>query len=168
MVLNISGIDQAEECGEFLKHQKWDVIITSPLQRAKQTAQIINKQILAPVIEMSEFIERSFGDAEGMFPEKRDHLFPNGEYPNQENRQALRERVVCGIQEINQRFKNKRVLLVAHGVVINTILYEFSDGEIGTEKTYLINACISNIELKDNSGKIINFNQVQHLSAFRE
>ena len=168
MVLNISGIDQAEECGEFLKHQKWDVIITSPLQRAKQTAQIINKQILAPVIEMSEFIERSFGDAEGMLPEERDHLFPNGDYPNQEDRQALRERVVSGIQEINQRFKNKKVLLVAHGVVINTILYEFSNGEIGTEKTYLINACISNIEFKDNSGKIINYNQVEHLSAFRE
>ena len=31
------------KCREFLKTSKWDVIMTSPLKRAKQTAEIINE-----------------------------------------------------------------------------------------------------------------------------
>lgn len=37
--LNSTGIVQAEKCAELLKLSKWDVIITSPLKRAKETAE---------------------------------------------------------------------------------------------------------------------------------
>jgi uncharacterized phosphatase len=42
--LNKIGVLQAEECRDVLKSSKWDVIITSPLKRAKETAEIINKE----------------------------------------------------------------------------------------------------------------------------
>lgn len=43
--LNDLGIQQAEECADYLSQFQWDVVITSPLKRAKQTAEIINKKI---------------------------------------------------------------------------------------------------------------------------
>ncbi|GEL76084.1 hypothetical protein TMU01_03190 [Tenuibacillus multivorans] len=39
--MNKNGAFQAKECGEYLKTYQWDVIITSPLQRAKQTIKFL-------------------------------------------------------------------------------------------------------------------------------
>lgn len=162
--LNETGILQAEECSEFLKTSQWDVIITSPLKRAKQTAEIINKNVIAPVVEMEEFLERDYGDAEGMIDEERRSKFPDNIYPNQEERTSLNKRVIEGIGKINQEYGDKKILLVAHGAVINAILAVLSSGEIGSGKTNLINACISNIYLHQDKWRIKDFNQISHLS----
>lgn len=69
--LNQKGINQAKECGEFLKSATWDVVVTSPLTRAKQTAEIVRRFIDKPLIELVEFIERDYGDAEGRTVEER-------------------------------------------------------------------------------------------------
>lgn len=166
--LNNNGILQAKECSQFLKGFQWDAIITSPLKRAKETAEIINNDLSLPLIEMDEFIERSFGDAEGMTIEERLATFPNRNYRGQESRKSLNKRIISGINAINQEFVNKKVLLVAHGAVINTILAEFSNGEIGSGKTKLINGCISNIEFIQDKWKINDYNQVKHLSQYSE
>ncbi|RCW64233.1 histidine phosphatase family protein [Saliterribacillus persicus] len=161
--LNETGKKQAEACGAFLKGTDWDVLITSPLKRAKETAEIINTYMDMPLEEMAEFKERSFGDAEGMTPEERTERFPGRIYPNQEEVETLHKRLEMGLEKINDRYKNKRVLLVAHGAVINAILSVFSEGEIGSGKTQLMNACLSNISYKENKWEIANYNQVTHL-----
>lgn len=89
--LNQKGIKQAKECGVFLKSDTWDVIVTSPLTRAKQTAEIISSIIDKPSIEMADFIERDYGDAEGMTAEERMKTFPDKKYPNQEERSSLQK-----------------------------------------------------------------------------
>lgn len=165
--LNSIGILQAEECRDFLKLTDWNVIITSPLKRAKETAEIINKEINSCIIEMVDFIERHYGEAEGMTVTERNTAFPNRNYPYQEDRQLLTKRVLDGIKKINQLYHGKNVLLVAHGGVINTILAQFSNGEIGSGKTKLVNACISNVELVDKDWKIRDYNQIGHLSRYR-
>lgn len=87
--LNSKGILQAKECRQFSTNYEWDVIITSPLKRAKETAEIINKYSNIPLIEMDGFLERYYGDAEGMTAEERLTAFTNRNYPNQEDRDAL-------------------------------------------------------------------------------
>jgi uncharacterized phosphatase len=164
--LNSTGIRQAEACGEFLSGSNWDVIISSPLRRAKQTAEIINANLRLPIVEMEEFIERSYGDAEGIPFEERLVTFPNGNIPNQETMNSLKGRVMEGIHMINDKFPNQKVLLVAHGAVINSILATLSNGEIGSGKTKLLNACISNIHYHQKEWKIKDFNQVTHLSQY--
>lgn len=166
--LNSTGILQAKECSEFLSSSNWDVIITSPLRRAKQTAEIINANLKLPIVEMEEFIERSYGDAEGMSIEERQVTFHDGNIPNQETMNSLKSRVVEGIHILNEKFQNKKVLLVAHGAVINSILAILSNGKIGSGKTKLINACTSNIHYNQKKWKIKDFNQVTHLSQYSE
>ena len=166
--LNETGILQAKECSEFLKTFQWDVIITSPLKRAKQTAEIINKNLDLSLIEMKEFVERDYGDAEGMLLEERTSTFQGKSYSNQEDRLTLNNRVMAGIQEINQRYAENNILLIAHGAVINAILAVLSKGKIGSGKTKLNNACISNIHFHQDRWRIKDFNQISHLSQYNK
>ncbi|MFD6442842.1 histidine phosphatase family protein, partial [Peribacillus sp. NPDC060186] len=113
--LNELGKIQAQKCGKFLSKADWDVIITSPLKRAKETAEIISSYIEGPVIEKLEFIEKNFGAAEGMTADERESAFSDKVYPNQESQESLRDRLVNGLQEIQQEYPEKKVILVAHG-----------------------------------------------------
>nr|WP_255723507.1 histidine phosphatase family protein [Sporosarcina sp. ACRSL] len=162
--LNETGMLQAEECREFLNTSHWNVVITSPLKRAKQTAEIINGNRTVPVVEMEEFLERGYGDAEGMTFEERISKFPDKQYPNQEDRASLNQRVMEGIEKINQMYGDHQILLVAHGAVINAILAVLSNGEIGSGKTKLLNACMSNIYFHQGTWRVKDFNQTSHLS----
>lgn len=165
--LNRKGIKQAEECRQNFADTDWDVMITSPLKRAKQTAEIINSDLDLPLIEMEEFVERGYGEAEGMNLEERLSTYPDRNYPNQEEAESVRIRVKEGISKINLMYPEKRVMLVAHGGAINSILSILSNGEIGSGKTKLINACISNIHFQQEEWKIRDFNQVKHLSSYK-
>ncbi|MFO1444111.1 histidine phosphatase family protein [Bacillus sp. Bva_UNVM-123] len=161
--LNKNGIWQSHKCGEYLQASEWDIIVTSPLKRAKQTAELINENIKILLLEMDEFVERGFGDAEGMTKQECIQKFPNKIYPNQEETEDFHRRVMSGIEKINESFKGKKVLLVAHGAVINAILAILSNGEIGSGKTILLNTCISNIHFIQEGWKIKDYNQIAHL-----
>lgn len=161
--LNESGIEQAKKCAAILEKSKWDMLLTSPLLRAKQTAELMNKHTQLPLMEMDAFTERDYGDAEGMTPEVRNRLFSNRAYPNMETREELLERIGDGLRHIEDTYPDKKILLVTHGGVINTILAHLSDGEIGSGKTKLNNACVSHIYLQAGIWRIKNFNLVDHL-----
>ncbi|MBP1971316.1 putative phosphatase [Virgibacillus natechei] len=165
--LNNKGIQQAEECGAFLIPSDYDVLIASPLKRAKRTAEIINSYLNLPLVEMEDFVERSFGDAEGMTVEERQTLYPNREFPNKEERQLFNNRVMAGIDKLAQTYSDQRILLVAHGAVINAILSTISKGEIGSRKTTLKNACISNINFHKEQWSVKNYNKIDHLTNYQ-
>ncbi|EQB38582.1 hypothetical protein M948_08325 [Virgibacillus sp. CM-4] len=162
--LNNTGRKQAEECGTFLNADDYDVLIYSPLQRAKETATIINRHLGLPFIEMDDFKERSFGDAEGMTIEERFQVYPDKQFPHQEEREGFKKRVMTGLEKVTQQFPKQRILLVAHGAVINVILSELSNGEVGSGITKLMNGCISNVQFQDQTWKVHNYNQIEHLS----
>lgn len=63
--LNCNGIKQAEKLSNSLKEEKIDIIFSSPLDRALQTANIINKYHHAPVYIDEQISERSLGNLEG-------------------------------------------------------------------------------------------------------
>lgn len=64
--LNKKGIEQAEATRDTLKNEKIDLILCSPLKRAKQTADIINQERNIPIIIDERVSERDFGEFEGM------------------------------------------------------------------------------------------------------
>ncbi|MFD1851025.1 histidine phosphatase family protein [Oceanobacillus bengalensis] len=161
--LNQMGIKQAEQCAAYLNPSDFDLLISSPLKRARQTADIINNKLNLPIVEMADFAERSFGVAEGMTLKERQEKYQNRNFPNEEKIEPFTDRVLSGIQNINAAYPNQSVLLVAHGAVIMTILHNLSNGEIAYGKTALMNACISNIQYTKDRWSIKNFNLVDHL-----
>ena len=63
--LNETGISQALKLKEYIKDIDYDLIICSPLKRARQTAEVINMERNIPIIYDERVIERDFGEFEG-------------------------------------------------------------------------------------------------------
>ena len=63
--LNKEGINQAYQTKEKLKDYDIDLIISSPLTRTRQTAEIINEGRNIKTIYDDRIIERDYGEYEG-------------------------------------------------------------------------------------------------------
>ncbi|MBR3697363.1 MAG: histidine phosphatase family protein [Clostridia bacterium] len=118
--LNKKGIEQAEETARALESEKIDLIICSPLKRAKQTADIINENRNIPIIYDENISERDFGEFEGI--NKVDFDFEgywsykqNNKYKKAENIKTFFERVYNFLDRIKYEYEDKRILIVAHG-----------------------------------------------------
>ena len=139
--LNDTGKKQAEETGILIKNEHIDLVITSPLKRAKETAQIINKNFEADIIEDDRLMERCFGKSEGLTKAERNELKienPNVEYVwdynknvdfnEMEKMKDFCKRIYEFLDEILEKYKGKNILLVTHGgvtVVIKCYFMKF-------------------------------------------
>ncbi|MEH7799647.1 histidine phosphatase family protein [Bacillus pumilus] len=162
--LNDTGKWQTEQTGLYLKNARWDVVISSPLTRAKETAHLILKHVDAPLVIMDDFIERDYGDAEGMSFEERQKLFPDKQYPNMEPLETIQDRMVEGIEKVRAAYPNQQVLIVAHGAAIHALLTTIAGEHLGLENTRLVNACLNYMEWKDGKWKVLDYNVVSHLT----
>ncbi|KPN13166.1 phosphatase [Bacillus australimaris] len=162
--LNDTGKWQAEQAGLYLKDVHWDVVISSPLTRAKETAHLILKHVHAPLVIMDDFIERDFGDAEGMSLEERQKLFPDKQYPNMEPLETIQDRMLEGIEKVRAAYPDQRVLIVAHGAAIHALLTTLADEQMDLQNTRLVNACLNNVEWTDGTWKVRDYNVVSHLT----
>ena len=68
--LNSTGIKQAEQARNEITNYKIDLIICSPLKRARKTAEIINEVTNCKIISDERIIERCVGKIEGTTKEK--------------------------------------------------------------------------------------------------
>lgn len=120
--LNETGLKQAEETRDNLMNTKIDIILCSPLQRAKQTAEIINDVRNIPIIYDDRLIERDFGEFEGMQTKDFDFdgywdYYKNENYNQAENIQNFFERIYNFLNDIIVKYQDMNVLIVAHGGV---------------------------------------------------
>ena len=109
--LNALGRKQAAQLALYFKREPWDIIVSSPLKRAYETAQIIGSQIsIAEIHVYTEIIERCYGSASGLLPEERRNLFPDG-IPDQEEFEYLCQRAMAGITKIAGNFQGKKIIV---------------------------------------------------------
>jgi len=73
--LSQDGIEQAEKLSVNLEGD-FDVIISSPLKRARTTAEIINSKLKLEIVENELILERDFGNLEGLTWEEFSEKFP--------------------------------------------------------------------------------------------
>ncbi len=116
------GIEQANEVSKNLENIDIDLIICSPLKRAKQTAEIINNNKNVPIIYDDRIIERYFGNLEGVsidsinFNEYWDY-YKNLNDNNIETMQEMFKRIYDFLDIIKEKYEDKNILLVTHGGV---------------------------------------------------
>ena len=120
--LNEKGKEQAEETKKLLAGKDIDLIICSPLIRARQTAEIINKGRNIPIIFEDGISERNFGEFEGHSTSEFDFeafwsYQKNLKYEEAENIRDFFERVYSCIKKIQVENESKKVLIVSHGGV---------------------------------------------------
>ena len=116
--LNDNGIKQAHELHEILKDIKFDLVFSSPLHRALQTAEIICDN---EIIKDDRIIERDNGELEGklkseikVFPDFND---PEEKRYNIENIVDFRNRIYSFFKDISENYKGKNILVVTHAGV---------------------------------------------------
>lgn len=150
--LNETGIKQAEIAKEKLKNYDIDLIISSPLKRAQKTVEIIGKDKNIPIIIDEALIERAFGKYEGQHPEgiEFDEIWNyklNKKYDEAEGIEELFDRVNNFLDGIQEKYKDKTVLLVTHGGVTVPIRAYFEG--IPEKMEVLKGLGIENCEIKE-------------------
>lgn len=136
--LNDNGKNQAKDLGNYLKENNsdWDLIVSSPLSRAYETAEIIHDilDMNTPIITENDFMEREFGDCEGASITKE--LFVDivaDNINNMETSKEIQNRVYNATIRIANKYLGKKILIVAHSHVIKGLLtkldskYSFND-----------------------------------------
>ncbi|MCY9021885.1 histidine phosphatase family protein, partial [Priestia megaterium] len=121
--LNEAGKQQAKRIAERFRDIHIDVIYTSDLLRAQETAREIAAAAKVEKIEVCEQLrERSFGELESKDVEVLHELVPNyatnwGEEPlyNIETLEAAQERMIRRLTEIMEKSIGKKVAVVSHG-----------------------------------------------------
>ena len=119
------GIMQAKELRKKLEQMNYDVIITSPVNRAVETAKIINYKNIS-IIKDERITERDSGD----LLLKDRNLVNKTEWnsmkklrtkDNAETLLALVNRTNEFIEEIRKKYKNETVLIVTHNSICRAL-----------------------------------------------
>lgn len=118
--LTSNGIAQAEAVAKLLSQYRLDAIYTSPLKRARITAEIVQKhQTEAPIFELKQLMERGMGEMEGKkFPDNFDYTAPINDA---EPLTDMFNRVVESLKYIAKNHPNQQVAVVTHGITIRMI-----------------------------------------------
>ena len=157
--MNETGIEQVKLAASAIKAEDWDVILTSPLTRARQTAEIIARQNgFSEIVQQELLIERSFGEAEGLSHEQWRAKYSNlDEIPGGESRTQLAERSMLLLEIISTQLAGKRVLAISHGALIRALLSIASNNELPRDGERLGNASLNVVKHSENSWQVVNY-----------
>ncbi|MBP1989744.1 histidine phosphatase family protein [Paenibacillus eucommiae] len=129
--LTDTGIEQAKELSTKLADYKIDIIISSPLKRAKETAEIISDAIGKIVIIDRRLFEQNYGVYEGVSRNAEDFRAAKKHFSSKlsggESLFQVAHRVYSLIEEIKEKYPNENVLFVTHGSVCRVIHSYFTD-----------------------------------------
>lgn len=130
--LTSQGLEQARQLAERWKHHSvsFDRIISSPLQRARQTAEVLGA-VLGLEVELDLlWMERSFGRLEGQRYEDIEQLEPPVDYfapyeaigQTGESQVDLYLRACQALQKLLRRPEGS-YLVVSHGAILGKVVY---------------------------------------------
>lgn len=146
--LNETGIKQAEKLRNKIKNIEYDVIISSPLLRAKHTANIINLENKNIIID-ERLKERNPGSLSGQSLEVTNreeywNYYSTIQYGTSENIKTFFARIYEFLNDLKTK-EYDNVLIVAHSGVSKAI-YSYFNG-IGDGK--FLNLGLKNCEVKE-------------------
>ncbi|MGE7221025.1 histidine phosphatase family protein [Paenibacillus glucanolyticus] len=163
--LNAEGRRQAESLAERIKGDSWDVIITSPLIRARETAQIITEFIpTLNILEEQRICEIDCGQLEGTTEEQRlDAWGANWRELDlgMERYEDVAERGSRFLEEIWSDYEGRNVLVVSHGAIIGLSLQKLLPQQFPT--TYIDNTSLTLLTKMNQAWDCPLFNCTKHL-----
>lgn len=157
--MNDTGRQQIHLASKAIARSDWDIVLTSPLSRARQTAEILSGIVgFEEIVEEPLLIERSFGVAEGLSHEQWKASFSSlDEIPGGESRSQLEQRTRDLLSSIASEYAGKRVLAVSHGALIRTVLALVSNNELPREGERLGNASLNVVSHQDTKWRVSNY-----------
>ena len=145
--LNQKGIEQAEQTAQRLRDRNIDLIISSDLLRAEQTARILAQKTGAEIVIDKNLRELHAGESQGLTYDEiaKQHNLANWDdrinqdfrFIGGESWDELEKRVWATFQHHIAHHNHKNVALVTHGGVIR--IFQKNLHNIPLEKTTLLN-----------------------------
>ena len=165
--LTEEGINQVKKLAEFLNTQKdyynIEKIISSDLERARQTTNIINEKLNVNVEFTERLREMNNGKIAGMLNKDVEKIYPglyyntlrmDERYPGGESPIEFHDRIIKDFKDIVKENKNhNNIMIVTHSGVIN-IIYRYINNMEWSNKIKSIkvsNASIYSLILENNN-----------------
>lgn len=173
--LTENGIIQAHRVAEALSKRDFDMLISSDLGRAIETAEIINQELNLPYFTNANLRERSLGIIEGKTYNEAKQLYPadfekflnrdpNYSFPNGESLQQLYTRVVTTINNIEQKYNGQKILIVSHGLVLEMMMYKTFNIPLTNQRSFSINnSSISSFYINNDNWFLKEWGVIEHL-----
>ena len=142
--MNEFGIGQIEQAAERLAQENWDLILTSPLGRARHSAALVAKRLgIAELVEEPLLLERSFGLGEGLkYDEWHKEYASLDDIPGADTAKVVIGRARALLSAIQTRHGGAKILGVSHGSLIRVVLSEVSKGAMPPKSERLENASL--------------------------
>ncbi|MFJ4174341.1 histidine phosphatase family protein [Microbacterium sp. NPDC089696] len=162
--LNETGRADARSAAGLLADTTHDAIYTSPLLRARETAEIIAGELgLDAPQPVADVREREFGDGEGMLV--AEYLEQYGDWlapvPGAETLGAVADRALAAIDVIARDSRRRSapraesVIVVAHGGVIRSLIDHVSGGTLPRVGDVLANGSVHRFEASPGSLRLL-------------
>jgi uncharacterized phosphatase len=153
--LNDTGRAQAVDAVEVLRHASWDVVVSSPLVRARETAEIIATALdveLGP--SYPEFVERDYGPFEGANATESIARYPGKDYPDAEMISSVVSRGLAGLARVAGDYPGRNVVIVCHGTIIRYTLASLA----GHPVDGISNGTVSEVERAGDGWRVLSVN----------
>lgn len=164
--LNELGKKQASLVAQRLANEPYDILISSDLSRARNTAGEISRLKNMPItaydpklreIDMGQLSGTTEADRiERWGPDWR-KLDLRGE-----NHERVRERGMKVVQNILKSYSGKRIIVVSHGALIRHLLVTLLENE---ELPPLRNTSVSTVQNNEGKWELLLYNCTNHLSG---
>lgn len=160
--LTENGIQRAKELRDRIKNIDIDVIYSSPIKRALNTANILRGNKNIDIVTDDRLMEMCFGDYEGKKIDIIQKENPNWDIklimqgnveicaPNGENLKEVRERISKLMNKIIAENIGKSILIVTHGITLKALMYYFKDEDVNSEVMGQATLTKINIDEKNN------------------
>jgi uncharacterized phosphatase len=156
--LNETGRRQAREAAKLLAREHWDAIVSSPLARARETAEIISAELGLGEVDLVDALqERHYGGAEGLTGPEAEERYA-GRVPGREAPEAVIARVHPALVALAQKHPGKAVLIVSHGGVIGTLVRDATDHVWPEPGTLIPNGSHHRFAYRDGEIGLVEFN----------
>ena len=152
-------------------------VYTSPLERARASAELIAKPHGLPVRIAPAFAEMGFGPWEGLTGDEVRARFPEAwaqwrsaphlcELPGGDRLSAVAERVAAGVQELREAHGGQTLVLVSHAIVARVMVLGALG--LGLDRLWTVDAApagITEIEYEPGWATVHRMNTVAHLDT---
>ena len=178
--LTPKGIKQSELVADALSNQEFDILISSDLNRAVETAEIIAVKIKLSITRDTSLRERNFGIMEGLTREEISEKYPDVlsqyykrkatyEVENGESLNAFNNRVTMGLTRIVNSNEGKKILIVSHGGVLDCIIRMVFNYPLSASRNFSIfNTSINVFSVIDGKWTLEQWGIVNHLQAIEK
>jgi broad specificity phosphatase PhoE len=163
--LSAAGREQVAAAAEFARDLKLDLIVTSPLVRARQSAVIVAERLGGvELVEDGRLTEVEYGRWEGMTFQSllNDELYQRYKEhpvtiptPGGETLAQAQSRGLAAVHDAMGANHGRRVLFVSHGDIIRTVICHFMRLELAHFRRLRVdNATFSALELADSFAEV--------------